>query len=163
GPGSAAARSVLAAASSAPLTTRGARREAGPSGPEDDGGSADGEWDVLARGVVAGHEADELVLPGLEVTLTAPGMLAALDLAGAERHPEVVQLRAQEERGLGAEHARPQDIRSALLGDGRAGDGGDRACGRVGLLRGQAALLDRERRQIAGGVDAAEVDHAAVG
>ena len=64
-------------------------------------------------------------------------------------------------RGSGQEHA-PENGTKRLRDDVGTRCLGDRLCGDVGLLGGNPALLDRKRRDVAGGIDPAEALDAAV-
>src|SRR5207237_4026572 len=98
--------------------------------------------------------------------------VAADDLAGgppeelAGRDGRVsgaaAELGAQERRRLSGEEQAPQHGAERLRLDRRSRRGGDRLCGGVGLLRGDAALLDRERGGVPRGEDVVQPLDAAV-
>ena len=71
-------------------------------------------------------------------------------------------LGAQVQRGAADEQHAADDAAERLRVDRRAGRGGDRLGDGVGLLGGQAALLERERGDVARGVDVVDAGDPAV-
>src|SRR6185437_10726024 len=84
-----------------------------------------------------------------------PGCLA---LASATRDPRAHPVTSETGEENSAEH-RPERLRLHV----RAGQAGDRSRGRVRLLGGEAALLDRKGDGVAAGPDAIGTGDAAVG
>src|SRR5512132_872892 len=77
--------------------------------------------------------------------------------AAEERIRATGQLSAGEERCSAGQDEPAQDRTERLRLDLHARQRGDLLCGRVGLLGGEAALLDRKRRRVAGGEDVRQV------